>query len=266
MGIGDWLMAAGEAQLHYFRSGRRVQFRHPKGQVVYESVFIGNPAIVRPDEVFDPGCMDTMVQGGGIRPYIYEKRPDRWVWKPYHPKPATLYFSDHERSFGRQAMQGVDVLVEPSYKLIGHTNKVWPREYWQALVDRLRVEHKLTVAQFSHHASTGVQYVPLEGVWQVRCESFRHAAACLAALKEGGGCCVLHEGGLHHAAAAVALRGVVIFGGFINAMSTGYACHVNLDDESGGCGKRTNCSHCAEAMRKIVPEEVAGRLVKVALS
>ena len=56
------------------------------------------------------------------------------------------------------------------------------------------------------------------------CPSFRHALAILerARLYVGG------EGGLHHGAAAVGVGGVVLFGGFVPPLVTGYAVHANL--------------------------------------
>jgi ADP-heptose:LPS heptosyltransferase len=66
------------------------------------------------------------------------------------------------------------------------------------------------------------------------------------------------EGGLHHAAAALGVPAVVLFGGFIPPLVTGYETHINL---TGGaqeaCGSLKPCDHCRKAMDAISVEEVA---------
>jgi ADP-heptose:LPS heptosyltransferase len=81
----------------------------------------------------------------------------------------------------------------------------------------------------------------------------RQASAVLA----GAALLISPEGGLHHAAAALGLRAVVIFGGFISPATTGYDLHRNFFTGGQACGMRLACAHCAEAMARITPEEVA---------
>ena len=66
---------------------------------------------------------------------------------------------------------------------------------------------------------------------------------------------------MHHCAAAFGVPGIVIFGGFISPATTGYGCHVNLFTGGEACGMRIPCEHCADAMRKITPEQVAAALI-----
>jgi len=74
------------------------------------------------------------------------------------------------------------------------------------------------------------------------------------------------EGGLHHAAAAMRVRAVVIFGGFIHPLTTGYPEHANIFKGSRACGTiGRRCPHCADAMRRISVQEVM-RSIKGELS
>lgn len=253
MGIGDWIMAAGEAAYRWQQTGRRTLFRHPKGHVIWEQVFDGNPAIAK-----EPGHdVDEIVQGGGVRPYIAEKHTDRWVWRRYEPKPAQLRIEAFDIDKWRDTASRYHLLVEPSSKVIGHFNKRWPAEKWRELVSAM-ARAGLGVCQFDHSSDSAISYVNLSafGVRQIKSASIMDAAAFMKALALSGAIAVLHEGGLHHVAAAVGLRSVVIYGGFISPEQTGYAMHRNLFAGGEPCGSRFDCPHCAAAMNAIKPIDV----------
>ena len=61
------------------------------------------------------------------------------------------------------------------------------------------------------------------------------------------------EGGFHHAAAALNKKAVVIFGGFIDPLVTGYDFHNNIyvDIDGSPCGSRVICKHCKDCIQKI---------------
>ena len=61
------------------------------------------------------------------------------------------------------------------------------------------------------------------------------------------------EGGMHHAAAALNKKAVVIFGGFIDPLVTGYGFHNNIyvDIDGSPCGSRVICQHCKDCIKKI---------------
>lgn len=260
MGIGDWIMALGEAQEHYRQTGERTLFRHPKGHVVWEEIFDGCEAVAR-----EPGDgVREVVEGGGVRPYIAEKTAVRWSWKPYKPKPATLTFRPEHIEFARNVLREgrIDVLIEPSIKMIGHHNKDWGRVRW-ALLCRALIDAGLSVAQFFHTPGAHI-FFPRDlsriegggGARLIQTPTFMHAACVMQEAARAGAVGVLPEGGLHHAAAAVGLRSVVIYGGFISPEQTGYAMHRNLFAGGEPCGSRFDCPHCAAAMNDIKPIDV----------
>ena len=243
MGLGDWIMATGEAKAHHARTGRRVCFSNG-GKHYWSEVFDGNPKLARA-----PGeGIDILRQGGGMRPYISLKTRGAWTWKQYQPIPGEAYFTDRELEFGSR-FRG-RIIVEPNCKPIGHMNKDWGRPRWSELIKLLR---DLPLAQL---IAPGQMFLP--GIEQIGTETFRSAWAVLKYARAA----VLPEGGLHHAAAAVGLPAVVIYGGFISPQVTGYALHRNIYTGGSplGCGMRTNCAHCKEAMATITPERIAKEL------
>jgi hypothetical protein len=250
MGIGDEIMAAGEAEAHVRHArqpARRVAIYDSRRMLHrWHDIWEGNPYIARPGETFD----HTLVNCGGQRPYIYSKGPERWIWRPYTPKPATLVLRPPESAVAAHT-QGA-VLVQPTIKHGASPNKQWPWASWQALVDS---------APDIRWVQVGMGTEPrLQGVEFLETTTFRHACGALS----GAATAVLHEGGLHHAAAAMRKRAVVIYGGFIGPHCTGYDLHTNMFDFKGphplGCGMRNSCLHCARAMDAITPAQVLTQL------
>jgi hypothetical protein len=250
MGLGDWIMATGEARVSQEKDGQRVVFVGADGRVYWSEVFHGNPRISMTQ---GPG-ITVLRQGGGLRPYIEAKGGRQWTWRRYGPPVGELYFAKDEEAFGHR-FRG-RIIIEPNVKAVGHMNKDWGRPKWAELAKRLDGP----VAQF-----VGPRSSPLPGIEQIGTPSFRHAAAVLKYSKAA----VLPEGGLHHAAAAVGLPAVVIFGGFISPEVTGYRAHRNLYSPDAahplGCGSRINCAHCKAAMGKI-SVEIAMQALREVLS
>jgi len=195
--------------------------------------------------------VNRLQNGPGVRPYIAGKTVNNWTWRKYTPTPAEIVFTAEEKAFA-EPYRGM-VMIEPSVKNIGHTNKAWIADRWLAV---------------SYARSDFVQCLPpgessflsLSGVRRVVTPTFRHAAAVLSVCRAYVGT----EGGLHHCAAAVGTPAVVIFGGFISPAVTGYATHSNLFTGTGlGCGSRLDCAHCRKAMENITVDQVVAELEKL---
>jgi ADP-heptose:LPS heptosyltransferase len=245
MGAGDWLMAAGEARATHARSGKPVAIvdRHRRAQWV--DLFRGIPYIL---PRVTPGC-ELVFSAPGMRPYIVFKTPQRWRWQPYKPKPAELRFSLAEQELARD--HAGHVMIEPNVKNVGHGNKAWFWDRWQALVDAL------PPGTFVQCGAPGVRR--LERVRYVETATFREALAVLSQSRA----LVTTEGGLMHGAAAVDVRAVVLWSEFIAPDITGYDMHINLRHAGPPCGSRLNCPGCRRSMQAITVDEVRSALVEL---
>jgi hypothetical protein len=250
VGIGDELMAAGEARALHGRTSLPVKIRkQPEKDVRWWDIWDGLPYIARQDDARK--CVEMAGKdGAGHRPYIARKSETQWIWKRYTPLPAEIAFTQAELAFGGQAASAI--LIEPHIKQSGSPNKNWGWARWQALVD-LRPEWPWLQVGPAGVAS-------LRGVLRIETPSFRLAAALLAQARAA----VLPDGGLYHAAAAVGTPAIVIRGGFASPAVTGYATQRNLFVEDPayplGCGMRIRCEHCLRAMAAITPARVAAEL------
>lgn len=220
-------------------NNRSVLVVNRAGRPQWHDVFEGNPRIVRAPTRF---CQ-MLLNAGGCRPYIVSKTPERWVWKRWDITPGEIYLTAFEKVFA--APHAGAVLIEPHTKVPG-SNKAWPWERWQALVDR---------------GGTFVQVGPpgtrvLHGVRFVETASFRQACAVLAVSRAFVG----SEGGLHHAAAALGVPAVVLFSEFIGTDITGYPIHRNLRHAGPACGSRLPCGGCHASMLAISVDEVENNL------
>ena len=247
MGIGDEIMAAGQARALREKTRRHVAIVDQRGKLRRHDIWINNSDVAA---ALTSDCL-RLLNCSGIRPYIASKTATRWIWKPFKPTPARIVFYSQEEQFGQR--HGTDkILIEPNVKAITHTNKEWFWERWQQLADR--------------HPGRFIQVGPantrrLERVEYVLTTEFRQAAAILKyALAYVG-----PEGGLHHAAAALGTPAVVLFGGFISPESTGYTLpnHRNLFTGGQACGMRVNCKHCRAAMDAITVDMVDQHLMEV---
>lgn len=246
MGWGDELMAAGQARLMRAHDRRQVRIVKPNGTPRRHDAWLHNPDVAGP--VYPQDCQ-VLVNAPGVRPYIAEKLPQRWVWRDYVPEPGRLCLHAHERAFAA-AREAPQVVIGPSLKPGASPNKDWGAARWREFV-RLALRAGLRLVQLG---PAGTPVFP--GVGFIETPSMRLACAVLAR----AGAYVGHEGGLHHSAAALGLPGVVIFGGYISPRQTGYALHRNLFEGGEPCGWRTPCAHCAMAMAAITPEQVLTEL------
>lgn len=252
MGIGDELMAAGEAQRLRSETGRRVRIIDQNGRARWHSLWDGNDSILHPDEAqLIPHV--TLPNYRGHRQHILEHSRERFVFNPcFRPTPARITFTAAEEEFAARFSGAI--VIEPNVKP-NAPNKQWGLDRWRELVDLL---HAIGI----HPVQLGPRSIPvITGAVHAVTETIRDAAAVLSVASAA----VLPEGGLHHVAAAVRLRAVVIFGGFIDPRITGYAMHRNLFTAKDACGNRRPCEHCHEAMSKIAPRDVLRELQGVLL-
>jgi ADP-heptose:LPS heptosyltransferase len=142
---------------------------------------------------------------------------------------------------------GPYLLIEPDVKPLSTPNKKWGLDRFAELV--------ASMPDVTFVRAHGDECAPFPSVRNVYTRTFRDACGVLAASDGYVG----NEGGLHHAAAALCRPAVVIFGGFISPITTGYASHTNIADHGPGspCGRWLPCKHCAAAMAKITVAQVA---------
>lgn len=235
-------MSVGEAKALHKLTGKPVLIIGAHGRPMWSEVFENNPYLLMryPGKPFV-----RYVSGGGARPYIDRKTPTRWFWRPYQPKPGELYFTESEIRFAAP-YRGM-VMIEPSVKNVGHSNKAWQYERWIELVDTL----KLPWVQCTPEGQPG-----LPDVLRITTPTFRLAAAVLSVCKVFVGT----DGGLMHAAAAVGVPAVILWSEFTSPDICGYKTMVNLRHAGKPCGNRLACQGCLSAMNAITVTEVATAL------
>lgn len=248
MGWGDEIIAAGQARALRAANPLPVKVVDRDGAARWNELWNRSPDIVHPSYA---GDVQYLKNGPGLRPYIADKRPERWIWRAFTPTPARLVLTGEEKALGAQYANRI--VLEPNIKPKASPNKDWGWVRWNRLAFLLQ-QAGYRVTQL------GSPQVPLlEGAELVVTRSFREACGVLAAARAA----VLPEGGLHHAAAAFGVPAVVIFGGFISPAQTGYAGQVNLFTGGEPCGMRVKCGHCATAMAAIKPETVFDRVMEI---
>lgn len=249
MGMGDELMAAGEARrLRKLNGLPSVIVSGRDGRPRWCDLWDGNPYILR-----RAGGLkyNRIVSGGGVRPYIASKGVDRWVWKPYTPTPAEVFFTDAERKFA-EPYHGM-VMIEPNVKAVGHGNKAWLPKRWQAVVDEI-CGHRLVQC-----TPNAVEHTLLVDATTVKTPTFRHALAVLSVCHAFVGT----EGGLMHGAAAVGTPAVILWSEFISPDITGYTQHRNIRHAGKACGSRRDCPGCRKSMEAITVDEVVQNLKEI---
>ena len=242
MGWGDELMAAGEAEALPVNKVAIFSGHHQRWHEAWEN----NPKIARIGEDYDA----KVESGPGHRPYFKSVNNEKWEWLPYKPKPAKLYFSEEELAFADHVVNkfgGDFVVVEPNLKEKQESvNRDWGFNRFSQVIASVD-------ANWVQLGTGNIKLLP--HVRQIQTSTPRQMAAVLSRAKTF----LSPEGGLHHTAAALNLTGVVIFGGFISPMTTGYDFHHNFYNGTG-CGMRVKCKHCQDVMDSITPDSVANTL------
>ncbi len=239
-------MAAGEAKKLHKRTGKTVVIVDRLNRVQWCDLYAGVPYIL---DRHRPGSV-RMLNAGGSRPYIVAKTPEKWVWKPYQPRPAPIVFTADELAQA-EPFRGC-VMVEPNIKPQSHDNKAWIWSRWVSLLEQM------PGVRFVQCLPGGTR--PLDGCdCYAVTNNFRQALAVLSVCRAFVGT----EGALHHGAAAVGTPAVVLFSEFISPASTGYPNHHNLRHAGAACGSRKPCKTCAESMRAISVLEVVAHLEEI---
>jgi hypothetical protein len=256
MGYGDELLAAGQAQREYERSGRRSIILDCKGRPrPTHPIWQHNPAIIGPDEAFPAGqAINYITNGPGCRPYIVYPFTEHTGWTfnrsfAAREHVAKIYLTADELSIGERARQeyGPYVLVEPWSK---HANLRWPWRYWLRLIDS---RQDITFVQHTH---AGTDYY-LEGARLVRTSTFREACGLLSAASVY----IRGESGMLHAAAALGVPAVAIWGECMDwDVLGGYSTHVGVGIGQAPCGSYRPCTHCDAVMEGILPTAVSPAL------
>ena len=244
MGIGDTLMASGEARRLYKSNGLPTIILDRRGRPQWSEMWDGVPYILH--RSMGKPC-NRIINGSGARPYIAAKGPTQWTWKPYKPYPAEIVFTAAEKKFA-EPFRG-KVMLEPNVKNIGHTNKAWAPQRWVELVTQLDMPLVQCVPQLTT-PHPGVK------VLKVLTPTFRQACAVLSVAKAFIGT----DGGLLHAAAATGTPAVILWSEFTSPEIVGYSTMTNLRHAGKPCGNRLNCAGCRKAMEAITVAEVVAAL------
>lgn len=250
MGIGDEIMAAGDARRSFLDHGRKVEIVGRDGLRRWHPMWEGLEYIATPGQA---GTFTRLVNGPGCRPYHVAKEPDRWRFNlAYRTNRGQIAFTPDELAFAERYRGRV--ILEPHTKPKAPPGKQWGWVRWNKLAWLLQ-ERGHRVTQMGH---PGVAL--LDGADFIATPTFRHAAAVLSVARAA----VLPEGGLHHAAAAVGCNAVVIFGGFTPTEVTGYDMHHNIGASGGdACGMRVPCNHCRKWMDSIAPGDVMREAARI---
>lgn len=271
MGIGDDLMALGEARVLHNQTGLPVAIGDGK-RIWTSSVFAEVPFLAQPGAIHRVSVA-WLANYPGNRPYInYEatrelgrevlrlkgatsdeprmllKAAGRWLFNKYEPIPAEVMLSKKVRIKAKRLRMelGPYVVIEPHIKRKAPPGKEWGWDKYEEVARTLSKDIRLVQV-----GQPGLQKLP-----KVHYHATNSMLEAIAVLGRAVGY-IGPEGGLHHGAAAVNTPGVVIYGGYVSPDVTGYARHHTMYSPEGSpCGSRGHCGHCVRAMGGITPSDV----------
>lgn len=256
MGIGDEVLAAGQAQRlydadHSTRVAIFGQDRRPRWHPIWD----GNPILATPSDVARGEPVRTVINGPNCRPYIVPPFTKETGWTfdtafRCRDHVAKIYLTPHELQIGQRIRDeyGPYVLIEPHTK---HDNFRWSMEQWAALVTACP---GTTFVQHMHHDSPSLVPGAID-VWA----NFREACGLVASSL----CYVRAESGMCHAAAALGIRQVTIFGGCMDPEVMGYYPQQTVIADRGEgspCGRWLPCDHCQRIMAALSVETIAAAI------
>ena len=258
IGVGDEILAAGQAQRHFDRTGERsyIVDRHNKAR--WHPIWEGNPVLVHPDRHMDPGTrLNRIVNGPHARPYIVYPFTAESGWtfnRAFRARDhlARIYLTPEEHALGvlTRATVGPYILIEPWSK---HPNLRWPLEHW---ADLIRARADLTFVQHVHADAPWLQGPNVHHVPA----TFRQACALVAHAQVY----IRGESGLLHAAAALSVPAIALWGGCMDwDVLGGYPHEVGLGITTPPCGRWLPCAHCVETMRAIRVADVLAALEQI---
>jgi ADP-heptose:LPS heptosyltransferase len=249
VGIGDALIASGEARKLHLLNGHPSIITDRRSRPQWVDVWNGVPYIMKRVDARPVNEINRIVNGPGIRPYIVGKTPQKWHWRAFQPTPAEIIFTPAELAFA-EPFRGA-VMIEPNTKDIGHPNKAWLPERWEQVAHAVR---KLGERTLQCGPSVDTRW--LTHVNTVITPTFRQAAAVLSVARAFVGT----DGGLMHAAAAVGTPAVILWSEYTSPGIVGYPSMVNLRHAGKACGNRVECPGCRAAMEAISVAEVVTAL------
>ena len=238
MSFGDELMAAGQAETFYQRTGKPCSIVNKHGNPRWSDLWNGNPAIDRTAE-------HAITNGPGCRPYIeypfsIESGQTYTNWRAQDNR-AKFYPTIDEMEFAHNQKKPF-AIIEPNLAQKSNPNKKWPwySELVQAMPD----------VNWVQIGPRGTEL--LDGVTHIQTPDFRYAMAIMSAASLYVG----PEGGLHHAAATVGTPAFVIYGAHPLG-PTSYPEQVNITEDSHDAWMPwLPCDHCSDAMRAISVDRV----------
>jgi hypothetical protein len=237
MGLGDWLMASGDAKEANERTGKKVKLGDGVRMSWDGQVFANNPRMASSSDTDVVWVKNYQ----GHRPYLKGTKDGHMLFNDdYKPRVGEIYFNQLEK----KNIDKIDkdyIVVEPNVKRVyAHTvNKAW--HGWEELF-----KHDLPWLQL------GDVTVKRYTKWK-ETATFREALQVLSKAKLFVGT----DGGLHHAAAALGIPSVVIWTGFTSPRHLGYDTHRNIHDGSEPCGTYDSvCQHCLLKSKAISVEQV----------
>ena len=273
MGFGDEIMATGFARLIKLENeDSQVVIGDEKRQIgTISKVFLGNPYISHPQKLIKEKKVIWVNHSKFFRPYINYKETTekKYAWNSNHRAiPGNLFFSKDEKEKANndlltilkkwnekfQTKHKKIIFFENSFRVskfdfqkdrdeaIYKYNKHLPNEKLIQIINSLK---EYLFVQSVHEDS---YLINCENVFHYK-SNFREACSLLNISELYFG----PEGGFHHAAAALNKKAVVIFGGFIDPLVTGYDFHNNIyvDIDGSPCGSRVICQHCKDCINKI---------------
>jgi hypothetical protein len=237
MGLGDWIMASGDAKEANERTKKKVKLGDGVRMSWDGQVFANNPRMASNSDTDVVWVKNYQ----GHRPYLKGTKNGRLLFNDdYKPIVGEIYFSPEEQEV-IDKIRGNYIVVEPNVKRVyAHTvNKAW--HGWEELF-----KHDLPWLQL------GDVTVKRYTKWK-ETNTFREALQVLSKAKLFIGT----DGGLHHAAAALGIPSVVIWTGFTSPRHLGYDTHTNIHDGSEPCGTYDSvCQHCLLKSKAITVEQV----------
>jgi len=254
MGLGDEIMAMGEAEALYEVTGRPVAICDKNNRPRWHKAWRNNPAVSRELR----SGIDSIINCPGQRSYIkqWKHSPRRTEFNLDHrARAGKIYLTVEEECTVRALVpEGEFVIIEPATRVSvkSSRNKDWGMERWAEVIR----DFPVPVYQFDIGDETPL----LESVGIIYSNDFRISVGIIkfAVLV------LTIDGGMHHFAASMGTDAVVVFGGFCDPKITGYNSHANFysDIDGSPCGRYDPCSHCKEAMALITPEQVRAEALK----
>jgi ADP-heptose:LPS heptosyltransferase len=269
MGYGDYIMLSGQVRELKSLFGN-VKIVCPDGERTgfFDDIFKNNPYISRTSEI---SANEAVIQLPRVDVGVRNEAKARLDWKKgFQAIKGDLFLDKKSLQFGKKAIRkhlkktDKNVVIITPYAKRGvvmvdgrivaydhYQNKEWGVDKYDALIEAM------PNTAFIRPVALGDTTPFLDRVIDVEC-SYLEACGVIANADAYLGC----EGGQHHAAAALTKPAVVIFGGWISPITTGYSFQSNMyvGKMDYACGSLKVCDHCLDAMARITVEHVKSAL------